>query len=95
MGTQWVGSDRRSRLPADWPAIRRAVLDRDNGWCRLRYDRCTVTATDVDHVVRGDDHRLVNLQAVCGSCHRAKTSAEGNAARARERRPTLDHPGLI
>ncbi len=32
-------------------------------------------------MIAGDDHRLTNLAAICDPCHRAKSSAEGNAAR--------------
>jgi len=72
----WSTSDRASRLPRDWPQRRRLVLARDRHRCRIAGAGCTVRATEVDHVVAGDDHRLENLQAVCSVCHTAKTLAE-------------------
>lgn len=104
---RWRGSTRRGRLPADWPQIRREVLDRHGGRCHV----CGHGgATDVDHVARGDDHRPANLRPICGRrcracleagrtpCHAAKSSAEGGtaaqAARPRRNRPAEQHPGL-
>lgn len=92
----WQDSTRRDRLPDDWPRIRLRVLVRDGYRCRLRLgDICLRTATEVDHIRRGDDHRDVNLQAVCAPCHARKTSSEGNAARLRLHRPPERHPGLL
>ena len=107
MAGQWVSSTRRERLPADWPARVAAVMERDGHRCtHVRVDtgaRCTERATDVDHVVRGDDHRLENLAAKCWWHHAKKTAAEGNAARALsqqqrmalEKRAARRHPGLL
>lgn len=65
-------------------------------------DVCGKPATEVDHVVPGDDHRLENLEAICEWHHARKSSAEGNAARAKQRaivrkrfQRTEDHPGLL
>jgi 5-methylcytosine-specific restriction enzyme A len=77
----WDGSTRRQRLPPDWPAIQRAVLERDGHQCQLRYDGCTTLASHADHIEAGDDHRMASLQAACSHCHAIKSSAEGNAAR--------------
>jgi 5-methylcytosine-specific restriction protein A len=77
----WQGSTRRSRLPGDWERRRRSVLARDE-ICRICND---ALATEVDHIVPGDDHSLANLQGVCARCHAAKTRAEAAEAR-RERR---------
>lgn len=99
----WEGSDRRSRLPRDWPLIRARVLARDAYMCQhTRTDTgrmCGAHATDVDHVHRGDDHRDTNLQALCDYHHRKKSGSEGgNAsreARARRKKATAYvHPGL-
>jgi 5-methylcytosine-specific restriction endonuclease McrA len=94
----WEGSDRRSRLPSDWAsAIVPRILQRDGYRCRIGYDGCTGTATEVDHIRRGDDHSNVNLQAACSWCHGKKSSAEGNAARRRwsSKRKPERHPGLL
>lgn len=100
----WEGSDRRSRLPADWPRIRARVLKRDGHRCTHHDNgiRCTERATDVDHVRRGDDHSEHNLRSLCGSHHAVKSSREGAEARAAKRR-AIDkrfrrvekHPGLL
>lgn len=59
---------------------------------------CSGIGTQCDHVVPGDDHRLVNLQWLSAPCHAAKTKAEASAAlRARAalaRHPREKHPGL-
>lgn len=87
----WNTSTRRRRLPADWPTIRRRILQRD--------PTCTDChagpATEVDHVTRGDDHSDGNLTGLCTPCHGKKSSAEGHAARPRLARPAEAHPGLI
>jgi 5-methylcytosine-specific restriction protein A len=93
----WQGSARKARLPEDWGPIRRDVLQRDGHRCRIRTEGCTGRATEVDHLVPGDDHSLGNLRAACTTCHGRKSSAEGVAARARLRalraRPLERHPG--
>lgn len=97
-GPAWDGSDRRSRLPADWPARRDAVFARPGGRvCALQFeDLCVGAATEVDHVVAGDDHAEDNLQPACQPCHRHKSALEGAAAaarrRARARLPVEVHP---
>lgn len=88
----WANSDRASRLPADWPRRRAAVLRRDAHTCRLGYPKiCTLLATEVDHRTRGDDHALSNLQAVCAPCHQHKTN---HVDRPKRTRPPNQHPGL-
>ncbi|KOG26808.1 HNH endonuclease [Streptomyces viridochromogenes] len=101
----WSSSDRRERLPADWPKIRLRVLRRDGHRCTARDqygERCEELATDVDHIVPGDDHRETNLRALCGFHHQAKSSREGALALAAQRRRigkrfkrTEAHPGLL
>lgn len=97
----WEGSDRRARLPSNWPAIRAQRLALDGHRCTWMVDgqRCTAAATDVDHRdAKTDDHRIEALRSLCRDHHAAKSSAEGNAAqaakRARLRLPEEDHPGL-
>ncbi len=107
MAGGWAGSTRRERLPDDWPQRVTAVMQRDEYRCtHLRSDngrRCGARATDVDHLQRGDDHRLANLAAKCAFHHRRKTAGEGNAARtltqaerrAREAGAREQHPGVL
>ncbi len=93
----WHTSDRASRLPKNWPSIRRKVLLRDGYRCRINGEGCQRHASEADHIVAGDDHSLTNLQAACRRCHARKSAAEGNARKAalraaRFRRPEK-HPG--
>lgn len=98
MSGGWRGSDRKARLPYDWETRRRLVLERCGGQCEHRNEmgwRCAGRATDVDHIRRGDDHSLANLQGLCRSHHKAKTAQEGVAAQPRAKRPPSPHPGLL
>lgn len=91
----WQGSSRRARLPDDWQRRRRRVLRRDAWTCY----NCGGEASEVDHIVAGDDHDEANLAAICASCHRRKSAAEGVTARAtmraRARRSPEPHPGVL
>lgn len=90
----WSSSDRKSRLPSDWGRRRRIVLERCGYQCeRVRSSgrRCTSRATDVDHIIPGDDHSLSNLQGLCSWHHKEKTSRESQAAKA-EIRASLKRP---
>jgi 5-methylcytosine-specific restriction protein A len=95
----WDDSQRRKHeLPDDWTQRRAAVLERDGGTCQLRYDVCTVQATDVDHVGDRFDHRLTNLRAVCRPCHNRHTAQQGAAAknaRYSEKRQPERHHGRL
>lgn len=96
----WNTSNRAQRLPTNWPALRLLVLRRDRHICRLRIAGiCITQATEVDHIVAGDDHSTRNLQAVCSACHARKSALEGVAAqqaeRDRKKRPAEKHPGSI
>lgn len=80
----WETSDRRARLPADWSALVAAVWKRDGGRCTWRLPsgaRCPRPGRDVDHRVAGDDHRMSNLQLLCGTHHDRKTQREAWAGR--------------
>ena len=95
----WANSDRRERLPADWSRRRRIVAERAMGQCEATLDdgtRCSRQGTDCDHIARGDNHDLDNLQWLCAPHHRAKTALEAIAARTRppRTRPAEPHPGL-
>lgn len=72
----------------------RTVLERDAHTCTLRLPMCTGVATEVDHIVRGDDHSMINLRAVCRACHHVKTRGEALAMRQHTARPAERHPGL-
>lgn len=93
----WSSSDRRSRLPPDWPRRRARILRRDGYRCQLRYDGCRGIATEVDHIDQDDNHADDKLQAVCAPCHAVKTQREAADARAairdRGRRAPEAHPG--
>jgi hypothetical protein len=103
MPGQWRGSTRRSQLPGDWAARRRAVLARDGHrctWVQPGTDgarRCGRAARDVDHRDRLGGHELTNLRALCSWHHSRKTSSEGNNARVRitTKRAVELHPGFI
>lgn len=98
----WEGSDRKSRLPEDWPARVAATRLRCGDRCEWRFPnsgRCRDKMTDCDHIVPGDDHSLENLQGLCADHHARKSSREGHEARAKIRasakRPAERHPGEI
>jgi len=97
----WSSSNRRARLPRDWPARRAAVRDRAQGACEAEthHPHCTGIGAECDHRIANDDHSLTNLQWLSVACHAAKTAAE--SARARESRraalrlPHEGHPGAM
>ena len=61
--------------PRRWRAVRRKVLERDGERCP-----CGAHATDVDHIQPvfqgGAWWSLDNLQALCATCHKAKSRQE-------------------
>ena len=95
----WTSSNRKSRLPTGWTALRIEVLRRDRFKCQTQGPDCTTHATEVDHLQQGDNHAVENLRAVCSTCHASKSSSEGNRAKARlralRRRPADRHPGVV
>lgn len=94
-----VWADRTPPMGSRWAAIRQKVLRDSGGVCA----RCGDDgACEVDHIVsrrRGGTNEYTNLQALCRVCHAHKSSAEGNAAKARRRaarkRPADKHPGRL
>lgn len=63
---------------------------------------CLDSATEVDHMQRGDDHSESNLRALCTMHHARKSAGEGGQAAQQKRRETAnrfkrseDHPGLM
>lgn len=102
----WQGSDRRDRLPADWPAIVVRIKRRDQGRCTQQLPsgkRCPRGEPEfrvqVDHLKPGDDHRDVNLACKCEAHHSKKSSQEGNSARWGKKKITPrtegPHPGRL
>lgn len=59
--------------------------------------RCVDVGKEVDHIERGDNHDLSNLQLLCKWHHGKKTAKEANQARPRqtEKRTPDAHPGLL
>lgn len=63
---------------------------------------CGKTATDVDHIEPGDNHRDANLQALCKYHHGIKSGGEGGRASQQKKqeirnrfRRVEKHPGLL
>lgn len=68
-----------------WQRKRSYVMARDDGLCQvcLRDGRVT-PATQVDHIIplaEGGTDDVGNLQAICASCHEAKTLEEARRGR--------------
>jgi 5-methylcytosine-specific restriction protein A len=107
MPSGWVGSNRRSELPPDWPIICLRILLRDHHRCQhVREDtgrKCGRRASSVDHITphsQGGTDDDSNLQALCDWHHGRKTGIEGGTASGVARRAKRDaskpiHPGLI
>lgn len=105
----WETSDRRSRLPSNWPALIAKTRRRARRTSKLGIDqcearlpsgkRCPRVGTDCDHKIAGDDHSESNLQWLCPAHHERKTTREAAAGRAAFKRskyrPSEDHPGTI
>ncbi|SHQ58591.1 Bacteriophage protein [Mycobacteroides abscessus subsp. abscessus] len=67
----------------EWKQQRIKCLQRDERKCQIRGPRCTVIATEVDHVTAvafGGTDDLENLQAACHNCHATKSGREGRRA---------------
>jgi len=97
----WSTSDRRHRLPKDWPTVKTQVKARAHGRCEAthHHPHCDGHGTEVDHINPGDNHDLANLQLLSQLCHQVKTDSE-TAARNKlnaklRRKPTEEHPGRI
>lgn len=69
----WIGSDRKERLPKDWKQRRKMVFKRLGTWCHVCKQE---GATQIDHIVAGDDHSFSNLAPIHYECHKKKTIAE-------------------
>lgn len=75
----YARSDRRKRLPPNWGVLRKQVLRRDRHVCYV----CGNPATEVDHIVPGDNHAMWNLAAICHPCHMSKSGHEGGTTQGR------------
>lgn len=80
----WSGKTSRSREKYgwDWSKLRSRILKRDEYLCQpcQRAGKLT-TAKEVDHVLNiaaGGTDSPDNLQAICTTCHRAKTQQEAS-----------------
>lgn len=93
----WDTSDRRLRLPPDWEKRRRAVKCRARNRCEAEQHApgCDGIGSQCDHIVRGDDHSLDNLQWLSEPCHKAKTQREAQGAKRPRARPKPTHPGFM
>ncbi|TFD58025.1 HNH endonuclease [Cryobacterium sp. Hh7] len=98
----WETSDRRDRLPRDWPRRVENTRAIAGGRCQAIMNagtRCVEVGTDCDHIEHGDNHDQDNLQWLCGWHHDRKTAREARAARALMPRVSAymepeRHPGL-
>ena len=68
-----------------WRRLRPGVFERDGGMCQLRGPRCTLDATEVDHIVPWMAGGAVfdpdNLRASCGNCNKRRARRDGVGAR--------------
>lgn len=65
-------------MPPQWKDKRARILRRDRHICHL----CGQPgATEVDHLIPGDDHRDSNLAAAHPACHARKSGQEGARVR--------------
>ncbi|MFI9786832.1 HNH endonuclease [Kitasatospora sp. NPDC051984] len=103
-----ASSRRTTPLPAHWPRLRRAVMNRDGWVCRhVRHDTgeiCAEPARHCDHIVpasEGGSDNPANLRALCDWHVLRKDAAAGRARKraaagrwqpARTGRP---HPGEV
>lgn len=91
------GSRQDRGYGAAWEHLRLEVLERDGYLCQIGRGRgsCTIDATEVDHIIpkaAGGSDELENLQAVCPTCHRAKTDRDATNQR-RGGRSENENPG--
>ena len=61
-----------------WKELRLQILRRDSWTCQIRGPRCTVQATQVDHIVKrawgGHRSDPANLRAACAACNNDRNS---------------------
>lgn len=68
-----------------WKTIRKQILERDRGICQIQAPGCTITATQVDHILPvakgGPWHHPGNLRAACARCNNGRNRLVSKASR--------------
>lgn len=67
--------------PGNWRTLKRRILERDGYRCL-----CGARAVTADHIIprsQGGGDDPVNLRAICGPCHEAKSKVEAAIGRRR------------
>lgn len=81
-----------------WPKVRALVLERDQHVCQIRGPRCTVHATDADHIVPPNEGGAAfdpsNVRAACPQCNRGRGQARLSAM-ARLNRQEATEPSRV
>ena len=104
---RWKGSTRKQRLPSNWRAIRKRILERDGFRCQHVLGagrRCGEPANQVDHIIPSGSDDDSNLQSLCETHHlwktgqdswklRRKRLAEAKARAERKYGHTEEHSG--
>ena len=79
------------RYDGYWRKVRRRVLERDGYLCQIKGPKCTVKATQADHVIPvlagGALYDEENLRAACGHCNRSR---EDQTRKRRQVRPSRE-----
>ena len=81
-----ASSHRMSDLTGDpqWRRIRLEVLDRDGWLCRINGPKCTLQATEADHIIPlefgGARYDKANLRAACKTCNAGRRPAGSRTA---------------
>jgi len=85
------GSRHERGYGAEWEKKRERVMERDGGLCQTCHRAgYIVQASAVDHIVprfEGGSEDDDNLEAICKTCHDAKTARENKRARAANAQP--------
>lgn len=94
MTHRWHTRKPRQRLSE---RTRSFIRYRDGGLCRIKTDRCTTWATEIDHIIpvsKGGTDDPTNLRAACKACNAQENyKARGRGGgQSRLRRPEK-HPG--
>lgn len=69
---------RKPQYAGPWRRIRLEILKRDDNRCQIRGPGCTMTATEVDHILPvsmgGEWYEHDNLRASCSRCNNARNA---------------------